>query len=76
MSPTRPLLVVEDDDTLRQLLADQLVSNELFHVSEAANLGKASQHLESPDTRCDAIILDISLPDGADEAAPIPGQQT
>ncbi len=64
MSPTRPLLVVEDDDTLRPLLADQLVSSGLFHVAEAANLDEASQHLSSPGARCDAIILDISLPDG------------
>jgi DNA-binding response OmpR family regulator len=64
MSPTRSLLVVEDDDTLRQLLADQLVSSGLFLVAEAATLAKASQHLNAPDVQCDAIILDISLPDG------------
>jgi DNA-binding response OmpR family regulator len=64
MSPTRSLLVVEDDDAVRQLLADQLVSSGLFHVAEAATLAKASQHLDAPDARCDAIILDIGLPDG------------
>ena len=64
MLPTRSLLVVEDDDAVRQLLADQLVSSGLFHVAEAANLAEAGQHLDAPDVQCDAIILDISLPDG------------
>ena len=64
MSSMRPILVVEDDDALRQLLADQLASSGRLHVSEAATLGEASQHLGFLDARFDAIILDISLPDG------------
>jgi DNA-binding response OmpR family regulator len=64
MSSTRPVLIVEDDHALRQVLADLLASSGLFHAVEAASLAEASQHLGRADARFDAIILDISLPDG------------
>ena len=64
MPSTRPILIVEDDNALRQVLADQFASSGLFHAIEAATLGEASQHLGTADARFDSIILDINLPDG------------
>src|ERR1700712_6125925 len=64
MLAARPILVVEDDDALRLVLADQLASDGLFHPTQAATLAEASHHLAAPEARFDAIILDITLPDG------------
>jgi DNA-binding response OmpR family regulator len=64
MPSTRPILIVEDDNALRQVLADQFASSGLFHAIEAATLGEASQHLGIADARFDSIVLDINMPDG------------
>ncbi|HEY0422817.1 MAG TPA: response regulator transcription factor, partial [Rhodopila sp.] len=64
MPAARPILIVEDDDALRLVLADQLVSDGLFQPTQAATLAEASRHLAAPEARFDAIILDIALPDG------------
>src|SRR5947209_2685216 len=64
MPPARPILIVEDDDALRAVLADQLASDGLFQPTRAATLAEASHHLAAPEARFDTIILDISLPDG------------
>ncbi len=64
MAVSRPILIVEDDDALRQVLADQVASSGAFHSIEAATLGEATQHLGAPEARFDSIILDINLPDG------------
>jgi DNA-binding response OmpR family regulator len=64
MPSTRPILIVEDDNALRQVLADQFASSGLFHAIEAATLGEASQHLGIADARFDSLILDINMPDG------------
>lgn len=64
MSAARPILIVEDDDALRQVLADQVASSGAFHSIAAATLDEAAQHLAAPEARFDSIILDVSLPDG------------
>ncbi|HEY0181521.1 MAG TPA: response regulator transcription factor [Rhodopila sp.] len=64
MSAARPILIVEDDDALREVLADQVASSGMFQSFEAATLDEARQHLGAPDSRFDSIILDINLPDG------------
>ena len=64
MSGARPILIVEDDDALRQVLADQVSSSGIFQSFEAATLHEATQHLGAAEARFDSIILDISLPDG------------
>lgn len=64
MSAARPILIVEDDDALRQVLADQVSSSGVFQSIEAASLSEASRHLSAAESRFDSIILDISLPDG------------
>jgi DNA-binding response OmpR family regulator len=64
MPAARPILIVEDDDALRQVLADQVASSGVFKSYEAATLDEASRHLSAADARFDSIILDINLPDG------------
>ena len=64
MSAARPILIVEDDDALRQVLADQVASSGIFQSIEASTLSEASRHLGAADARFDSIILDINLPDG------------
>jgi DNA-binding response OmpR family regulator len=58
------ILIVEDDDALRNTLAEHLVSSGALQAIEAATLEEASRQLAAPDARFDAIILDIGLPDG------------
>jgi DNA-binding response OmpR family regulator len=64
MPATRPILIVEDDAALRQVLADHVSSSGVFQSVEAATLDEASRHLGASEARFDSIILDISLPDG------------
>jgi DNA-binding response OmpR family regulator len=64
MSAARPILIVEDDEGLRQVLADQVSSSGMFHSVEAATLSEATQFLGAPEARFDSIILDVNLPDG------------
>jgi len=64
MSSARPILIVEDDDALRQVLADQVAASGVFQSVEAATLDEASRFLGAPEARFDSIILDVSLPDG------------
>jgi DNA-binding response OmpR family regulator len=64
MPATRPILIVEDDDALRQVLADQVASSGLFQSVEASTLEEASRYLGAAEARFDSIILDINLPDG------------
>jgi DNA-binding response OmpR family regulator len=64
MPAARPILIVEDDDALRQVLVDQFAASGLFYAVEAATLADASRHLAAPEARFDTIILDLTLPDG------------
>jgi DNA-binding response OmpR family regulator len=64
MSAARPILIVEDDDALRQVLTEQLAPSGLFHSTEAPTLDEAGRQLAALEARFDAIILDITLPDG------------
>ena len=64
MSAARPILIVEDDDALRQVLADQVASSGAFQSIAAATLDEATQHLGAAEARFDSIILDVNLPDG------------
>jgi DNA-binding response OmpR family regulator len=64
MSSARPILIVEDDDALRQVLADQVALSGAFESVEAASLDEASRYLGAAEARFDSIILDVNLPDG------------
>ncbi|WP_069298354.1 response regulator transcription factor [Neptunicoccus sediminis] len=61
MNNVKKILMVDDDDDLREALADQLVLTEEFDVFEAENgadgLEKAKQALY------DLVLLDVGLPD-------------
>jgi DNA-binding response OmpR family regulator len=61
---TRPILIVEDDDEFREVLADQLAAAGGFAITVATTLTEATQLVDADDARFDMIILDISLPDG------------
>lgn len=64
MSTDRPILIVDDDADLRATLAEQFSMDGEFTTAEAATLAEAEQHLSTKDSRFDAVILDVSLPDG------------
>jgi DNA-binding response OmpR family regulator len=64
MPADRPILIVDDDRALRETLAEQLAFDGEFSAVEAATAAEAEQRLAAPEARFDAIILDITLPDG------------
>ncbi len=64
MAAERPVLIVDDDDNIRELLADQLSVDGEFIAVQAASLREAEDLLFAKDARFDAVILDVGLPDG------------
>lgn len=64
MSGERPILLVDDDDSLRSMLVEQLAVDGEFIATEAVTLAEAEELLSAPDARFDALILDVTLPDG------------
>lgn len=64
MNGTKSLLIVDDDEILRQTLAEQLTQDGSFAVSTAGTIAEARTRLLEQGERYDAIVLDISLPDG------------
>lgn len=64
MPAKRFILIVEDDQDLAPTLAEQLTDGAGFAVVTATTLEAADAALNAEDTRVDAIILDIGLPDG------------
>jgi DNA-binding response OmpR family regulator len=62
MPNRRPILIVEDDQPLRDVLVDHLEGE--FAVAVASSLEEADKALASEDAHFDALILDIGLPDG------------
>ena len=63
MAGDRPILVVDDDQTLREMLLEQLAFDGEFSAEGAGNLAEAEAALAGR-TRFDAVILDVTLPDG------------
>ena len=61
MSGLKKILLVDDDDDLREALGEQLVTTEDFDVFEAANGQEAMAKVK--DDICDLVILDVGLPD-------------
>jgi DNA-binding response OmpR family regulator len=64
MASARPVLIVDDDPDLCQTLAEQLAVDGDFAAATAATLAEATALLAAPDSRFDAIILDLGMPDG------------
>jgi DNA-binding response OmpR family regulator len=61
MSSKKRILLVDDDDALRQSLAEQLQLHQEFETAEAAD-GAGALAL-ARDNRFDAMLLDVGLPD-------------
>jgi DNA-binding response OmpR family regulator len=61
MSKLNAILLVDDDDDLREALAEQLVQTEDFDAFEAADGAQAMERVR--DTQFDLVILDVGLPD-------------
>lgn len=62
MNNARTVLIVDDDALLRAMLIEHLLKAS-FRVLEAASVAEAKQRLHSV-SDCDAMILDVLLPDG------------
>ena len=61
MAQLRNILLVDDDDDLREALSEQLVMTEDFEVFEAATGAQAMERIRSQVH--DLVILDVGLPD-------------
>jgi DNA-binding response OmpR family regulator len=64
MANNRRILIVEDDQVLRETLAEHLVDQAAFTIVHAGSLAEAETAIRLEDGRPDAIILDVGLPDG------------
>ena len=62
MTP-RPILIIEDDATLRATLAEQIALEGSFIADAAESASDAATKLAGMDVRYDAILLDVGLPD-------------
>lgn len=61
MAQLKKILLVDDDDDLREALSEQLVMTEDFDVFEAGSGADATQKVK--ETLFDLVILDVGLPD-------------
>jgi DNA-binding response OmpR family regulator len=61
MSQGKRILVVDDDDVLRQSLVEQLRLHEDFVIAEAGTAAQGLQQAQSE--HVDAVLLDVGLPD-------------
>jgi len=61
MTARKNILLVDDDDALRQSLAEQLGVYEEFSATEAANGGEALEIVKTKSF--DLVLLDVGLPD-------------
>src|SRR5450755_93502 len=60
MSQTRRILVVDDEDDLRQALAEQLGLHEEFAVTEVNTAGAALEAVRAQPP--DLVVMDVGLP--------------
>jgi DNA-binding response OmpR family regulator len=64
MAGERPILIIDDDAALCAMLVEQLAVDGEFSADGASSLREAEQALFGSRTRYDAVILDVTLPDG------------
>ena len=64
MSGGRPILLVDDDVSLRSTLTEQLNVDGEFSATEAGSIAEADALIMAADSHFDALILDVGLPDG------------
>ncbi|MBC6408160.1 MAG: response regulator transcription factor [Rhodobacteraceae bacterium] len=62
MTQIQKILLVDDDDDLREALSEQLLMLEDFDVFDAATAAQAQERIK--EESYDLVILDIDLPDG------------
>ncbi|MFC7477514.1 response regulator transcription factor [Dankookia sp. GCM10030260] len=62
MTP-RPILIIEDDATLRATLAEQISMDGSFFAVAAESASEATAKLAEAEVRYDAILMDVGLPD-------------
>lgn len=61
MPTPKTLLIIDDDDDLREALAEQLSLHEEFRTVQAATAGDGVR--QAREVRADLILLDVDLPD-------------
>jgi DNA-binding response OmpR family regulator len=64
MAGERPILIVDDDPALREMLREQLAVDGEFSASQAGSVREAEALVTSGAARFDALLLDVGLPDG------------
>ena len=64
MLATRSVLIVEDDEFIRDMLKEQLADDHGFIVFTAPTLEAADRIIDARASSVDAVILDRGLPDG------------
>jgi DNA-binding response OmpR family regulator len=64
MSGERPILIVDDDHALCTTLIAQLAVDGEFSAQEAGTAAAAESRIAGAESRFDALILDVGLPDG------------
>jgi DNA-binding response OmpR family regulator len=64
MAGERSILIVDDDRSLRETLAEQLQVDGEFIAEQAESIADAERRLTGGGDRLDALILDVGLPDG------------
>jgi DNA-binding response OmpR family regulator len=64
MTGERPILIVDDDAALRTMLAEQLAVDGEFTATGAETASEAEAKINARESRFDAVILDVGLPDG------------
>jgi DNA-binding response OmpR family regulator len=61
MTAAKTILLVDDDQDLREALAEQFELHEGFRIEHAGSAGEGIKKAE--EVRADLIILDVELPD-------------
>ena len=59
--PAKTILIIDDDDDLREALAEQLSLHEEFRTVQASTAGDGVR--QAREVRADLILLDVDLPD-------------
>lgn len=61
---SRPVLIIEDNVLLRDILAEHFAAQPGFKVFTAGTLAEADRILGETDQHFDTVVLDVGLPDG------------
>ena len=61
MSTVRKVLIIDDDDALRETLKEQFTLHDEFEISDAATASAGLKQLRSE--MVDLVLLDVRLPD-------------